>query len=68
MRGLRGSGTCARRLIEGGLPTERLGAQVLTARYADHTPLFRQAQALARHGVQVSRSVLAIGPATPPPS
>ena len=47
------------RLIEGGLPTERLVAQVLTAKYADHTPLFRQAQALARQGVQVSRSVLA---------
>ena len=27
------------RLIEGGLPTERLVAQVLVAKYADHCPL-----------------------------
>ena len=30
------------RLIEGGLPTERLVAQVLVAKYADHAPLYRQ--------------------------
>ena len=28
-------------LIEGGLPTERLVAQVLVAKYADHCPLYR---------------------------
>jgi len=36
------------RLIAGGLPTERLVAQVLVAKYADHCPLYRQAQILAR--------------------
>ena len=30
------------RLIEGGLPTEQLVAHVLVAKYADHTPLYRQ--------------------------
>ena len=36
------------RLIEGGLPTEALVAHVLVARYADHLPLYRQAQIMAR--------------------
>jgi len=36
------------RLIEGGLPTERLVAHVVVAKYADHCPLYRQAQILAR--------------------
>src|SRR5690242_3392396 len=36
------------RLIEGGIPTETLVAHVLVARYADHLPLYRQAQMLAR--------------------
>ena len=30
------------RLIEGGLPTERLVAHVVVAKYADHCPLYRQ--------------------------
>jgi transposase len=47
------------RLIEGGLPTERLVAQILVAKYADHTPLYRQAQGLARQGVKIDRSTLA---------
>jgi transposase len=47
------------RLIEGGLPTERLVAQVLVAKYADHTPLYRQAQGLARQGIEINRSALA---------
>ena len=47
------------RLIEGGLPTERMVAQVLVAKYADHTPLYRQAQGLARQGVTIDRSTLA---------
>jgi transposase len=47
------------RLIEGGLPTERLVAQVLVAKYADHTPLYRQAQGLARQGIEIDRSTLA---------
>ena len=30
------------RLIEGGIPTEALVAQVAVARFADHQPLYRQ--------------------------
>src|SRR3954464_921122 len=47
------------RLITGGLPTERLGAQVLVAKYADHCPLYRQSQILARQGIAIDRSTLA---------
>jgi len=47
------------RLIENGLPTEALVAQVLVAKYADHLPLYRQAQMWARHGVLIDRSTLA---------
>jgi transposase len=47
------------RLIEGGLPTEALVAQVAVARFADHQPLYRQAQGMARQGVTVDRSTLA---------
>ena len=47
------------RLIEGGLPTEALVASVLVARYADHLPLYRQAQMMARQGVDLDRSTLA---------
>jgi transposase len=47
------------RLIEGGMPTEATVAQVLVARYADHLPLYRQAQGLARQGIEIGREVLA---------
>jgi hypothetical protein len=47
------------RLIEGGLPTEALVAHVLISRYADHLPLYRQAQIMARQGVLLDRSTLA---------
>jgi transposase len=47
------------RLIEGGLPTERLVARVLVAKYADHAPLYRQAQMLAREGIAIDRATLA---------
>jgi transposase len=46
-------------LIEGGLPTERMVAHVLVNKYADHLPLYRQAQALARQGILLDRSTLA---------
>jgi transposase len=46
------------RLIEGGIPTEALVAHVLVARYADHLPLYRQAQIMARQGVMLDRSTL----------
>ena len=38
------------RLIEGGMPTEATIAQVLVSKYADHLPLYRQAQIYARQG------------------
>jgi len=47
------------RLIEGGLPTEATVAQVLVSKYADHLPLYRQAQIYARQGVNLDRSTLA---------
>jgi hypothetical protein len=47
------------RLIEGGLPTEALVAQVLVAKYADHLPLYRQSQIYARQGIVLDRSTLA---------
>jgi transposase len=47
------------RLIEGGLPTERLVAHVLVTKYADHSPLYRQCQIMARQGIAIDRSVLA---------
>jgi hypothetical protein len=47
------------RLIENGIPTETLVAHVLIAKYADHTPLYRQAQIYARQGITLDRSTLA---------
>jgi hypothetical protein len=47
------------RLIEGGLPTERLVASVLVSKYADHVPLYRQAQGFVRQGIEIDRSTLA---------
>src|SRR3979409_817762 len=47
------------RLIEGGLPTEATVAQVLVSKYADHLPLYRQAQIYARQGIELDRSTLA---------
>jgi transposase len=47
------------RLIEGGLPTEAMVAQVLVSKFADHLPLYRQAQIYARQGVALDRSTLA---------
>ncbi|MCA1402895.1 IS66 family transposase zinc-finger binding domain-containing protein, partial [Bradyrhizobium sp. BRP56] len=47
------------RLIEGGLPTDATVAQVLVSKYADHLPLYRQAQIYARQGIELDRSTLA---------
>jgi transposase len=47
------------RLIEGGLPTEATVAQVLVSKYADHLPLYRQAQIYTRQGINLDRSTLA---------
>jgi len=47
------------RLIEGGPPTEAFIAHVLVSKYADHLPLYRQSQILARWGIDIHRSTLA---------
>ena len=47
------------RLIKGGLPTERLVAHVIDAKYHWHLPLYRQAQMMAQHGIYIDRSTLA---------
>ena len=45
--------------IEGAPPTEGAIAHVLVSKYADHTPLYRQAQIYARSGLDLDRSTLA---------
>jgi transposase len=47
------------RLIDGGLPTEALVAHAVVMKYADHVPLYRQAQIYARQGIELERSTLA---------
>jgi transposase len=54
------------RLIPGGMPTEATVAHVLVSKYADHLPLYRQAQIYSRQGVDLDRSTLADGWAAPP--
>ena len=46
-------------VIERGLPTEGLVAHVLVSKYADHLPLYRQAQIYERQGPHLDRSTLA---------
>ena len=46
-------------LVEGGLPTEGMLAHVLVSKFADHLPLYRQAQIYARSGIDLHRSTLA---------
>jgi transposase len=55
------------RPITGGMATEALLAHVLVAKYADHLPLYRQAQIFARQGIALDRSTLMAWttPATP---
>jgi hypothetical protein len=47
------------RPIERGLAGPGLLAHVLVAKYADHLPLYRQAEIYAREGVELDRSTLA---------
>ncbi|QYE33197.1 transposase (plasmid) [Polymorphobacter sp. PAMC 29334] len=47
------------RIVDGGLPTDALVAQVLVSRYADYLPLYRRAQIYVRQGVTLDRSTLA---------
>lgn len=51
--------TAPARLVEGGIPTETMVAHVLVSKYADHLPLYRQAQIYARQGIELDRSTLA---------
>ena len=41
------------------MPTEATVAHVLVSKYADHLPLYRQAQIYARQGINLDRSTLA---------
>ena len=47
------------RIVDAGIPTEALITYVLVSKYADHLPLYRQAQIYARQGVDLDRSTLA---------
>ena len=44
--------------IEKGLPGTGLLAHVITSKFADHLPLYRQQGIFKRHGVELSRSTL----------
>jgi transposase len=46
-------------VIDKGIPTTGLLAQVLVAKYLDHQPLYRQEGIFARAGVAIARSTLA---------
>jgi len=46
-------------IISGGMPTEATLAHVLVSKYADHLPLYRQAQIYSRQGIDLDRSTLA---------
>lgn len=46
-------------LIAGGLPSEATVAHVIVSKYADHLPLYRQAQIYCRQGIDLDRSTLA---------
>ncbi len=46
-------------IIDKGIPTTGLLAQVLVAKYLDHLPLYRQEAIFARAGLAIARSTLA---------
>ncbi len=46
-------------IIDKGIPTAGLLAQVLVAKYSDHLPLYRQERIFGRAGVEIARSTLA---------
>jgi transposase len=69
-RHIRGKWACAKcetitqaplapHIIDKGIPTTGLLAQVLVAKYADHLPLYRQEAIFARAGLAIARSTLA---------
>ena len=49
----------AAHVIDKGIPTAGLLAQVLVAKYADHQPLYRQENIFGRAGLAIPRSTLA---------
>lgn len=53
------SGSSASAVDRRGLPTEATVAHVLVSKYADHLPLYRQAQIYSRQGIDLDRSTLA---------
>ena len=68
-RHIRGKWACAQcqtliqapvpaQIIDKGIPTAGLLAQVLVAKYSDHLPLYRQEGIFARAGVAIPRSTL----------
>ena len=68
-RHIRGKWTCAQcqsliqapvpaQIIDKGIPTAGLLAQVLVAKYSDHLPLYRQEGIFARAGLGIPRSTL----------
>lgn len=46
-------------IIDKGIPTAGLLAQVLVAKYSDHLPLYRQERIFGRAGLEIPRSTLA---------
>ena len=69
-RHIRGKWACAQcetliqapvpaQVIDKGIPTAGLLAQVLVAKYSDHLPLYRQERIFARAGFAIPRSTLA---------
>lgn len=69
-RHIRGKWVCAQcetliqapvpaQVIDKGIPTAGLLAQVMVAKFADHLPLYRQEKIFARAGLAIARSTLA---------
>ena len=48
-----GAALAPARLIPGGMPTEATVAHVMVSKYADHLPLYRQAQIYSRQDVEL---------------
>jgi transposase len=51
-------GSLPHRLLDKGICSAGLIAHILTQKYADHLPLYRQQQIFKRHGADLSRSTL----------
>jgi transposase len=47
------------RLIRAGLAIQAAIAHALVSKYADHLPLYREAQIMSRQGIDLDRSTLA---------